>query len=49
MVGLERKNMEIWSVIHDMAIVMVFAGVVILPRAVQTYLSVRDEDAMEQH
>jgi hypothetical protein len=35
--------MEIVDLIYDLAIVLVFIGVAILPRAVVTYLALRDK------
>jgi hypothetical protein len=40
--------MEIVTLVHDLAIVLMFTGVALLPRAVMTYLAVRDEEAREQ-
>jgi len=40
--------MEIVHLIYDLAIVLVFTGVAILPRAVLTYLTLRDEEAWKQ-
>ena len=43
--------MEIVHLIYDLAIVLVFTGVAILPRAVlavRTYLTLRDEEAWKQ-
>ena len=36
--------MEIVDLIYDLAIVLVFIGVAILPRAVVTYLALREQD-----
>jgi hypothetical protein len=40
--------MEIVKVIHDLIIVSVFVGIVIMPRAVLTYLAIRQEKSTEQ-
>jgi hypothetical protein len=40
--------MEVVKGIHDLIIASVFAGIVIIPRAVLTYLAIRQEKATEQ-
>jgi len=41
--------MEIVKTIHDLVIVSVFTGIVIIPRALLTYLTIRQEKSTEQH
>jgi len=40
--------MEIVNTIHDLAIVLGFTGLVVIPRAILTYLALRQEEATEQ-
>ncbi|HEY2123186.1 MAG TPA: hypothetical protein VGH07_06310 [Chthoniobacterales bacterium] len=40
--------MEIVKGIHDLIIVLGFIGIVIIPRAILTYLAIRQDNATDQ-
>jgi len=40
--------MEVVKVIHDLIIVLGFTGLVIIPRAILTFVALREEEASEQ-
>jgi hypothetical protein len=42
------KIMEVVKGIHDLVIVLGFAGLVIIPRAILTFVALREEEASEQ-
>ncbi len=39
----KRRNMEIVKYLHDLAVVLVFLGIAMTPRAIVTYFALRGE------